>query len=249
MEQNAGVGTDRPPTRENWMTQRIVSLLIVAACVVATATAGERTLTYARSAEGIDIVAFNAGTGDLELIAGDGETIEIEITLTPRRGGFFSSLKDSEREVEQAVLQSEVVGKRLILEIETDSGDRRFEERWEVQLPSRCGVEIEAGVGDVTLLGIAGGAKLELGVGDVRVDVPNGDVIVELGVGDAVVKAIAASYGPVEASGGVGQTRIKAAGDSIEGEGFVGHSASWVGNGRHRIQVEVGVGDVQVTLE
>ena len=83
--------------------------------------------------------------------------------------------------------------------------------------------------------GIAGGAALELGVGDVRVEVPNGDVIVDLGVGDAVVKAVAASYGPVEASGGVGDARIKVAGDSIKGEGFVGHSASWVGNGRHRI--------------
>jgi hypothetical protein len=94
------------------MTRRLVSLLIVAVCVVATATAGERTLNYTRSAEGIDIVALNAGTGDLELIAGDGETIEIEITLTPRRGGFFSSLKDSEREVEQAILRSAPVAKR-----------------------------------------------------------------------------------------------------------------------------------------
>jgi hypothetical protein len=231
------------------MAQKLASLLIVAACVAATATAAERTLSHTQSADGIDIVAFNAGTGDFELIAGDGETIEIEITLTPRRGGFFSSLKDSEREVEQAVLQTEVVGERLMLEIETDSGDRRFEERWKVQIPSRAGVEIEAGVGDVVLSGVAGGAKLELGVGDVRVDAPNGDVIVDLGVGDAVVNALAASYGPVKASGGVGDARIKAAGDRVEGEGFVGHSASWVGSGRYRIQIEVGVGSANVNLE
>jgi len=97
--------------------------------------------------------------------------------------------------------------------------------------------------------GIAGGAKLELGVGSVKMDAPDGDIFVDLGVGDAVVTAVAASYGPVKASGGVGDARIKAAGDRVEGEGFVGHSASWVGSGRHRIQVEVGVGDAHVTLD
>jgi hypothetical protein len=231
------------------MTQRLVPLLIAAVCVATAATAAERTLSHTQSGQGIDIVAFNAGTVDFELIAGDGVTIDIEVTLTPRRGGLFSSMKDSEREVEQAVLRADVVGQRLMLEIETDSGDRRFEERWAVRLPSRSGVEIEAGVGDVTMQGVAGGAKLELGVGNVRVEAPDGDVFIDLGVGDAVVKAVAASYGPVEASGGVGDARIKAAGDQVEGEGFVGHSASWVGSGRHRIQIEIGIGDARVTLE
>jgi len=231
------------------MAQRLAPLLIVTAFVATVAPAAERTLSHTQSAKGIDIVAFDAGTGDFELTAGGVEEIAITVTLTPRRGGLFSSLKDSEREVQQAALRSDVVGQRLILEIETESGDRRFEERWEVQLPSRCGVEIEAGVGNVTMQGIAGGAKLELGVGSVKMDAPDGDIFVDLGVGDAVVTAVAASYGPVKASGGVGDARIKAAGDRVEGEGFVGHSASWVGSGRHRIQVEVGVGDAHVTLD
>ena len=231
------------------MSHKLVPILILAACTASVVTAAERTLSHTQSSEGIEIVAFDAGTGDFELVADSGETIDITVTLTPRRGGLFSSLKDSEREVEQAVLRSKAVGKRLLLEIETESGDRRFEERWEVRLPSRCGVEIESGVGDVTLQGITGGATLEVGVGNVRVDAPQGDIFVDLGVGEAVVTAVAASYGPVKASGGVGDARIVASGDRIEGEGFVGHSTSWVGSGRHRIEIEVGVGDARVTLE
>lgn len=231
------------------MSKRLIPLLAVAACIASTAVAAERTLSHTQSANGIDIVSFSAGTGDFELLAGDTETIDVEVTLTPRRGGLFSSLKDSERQVDLAVLRADVVGDRLMLEVETDSGDRRFEENWHVKLPSRSGVEIEAGVGDVTMRGVAGGMKLDLGVGDVELEAPDGDIFVDLGVGDAVVKAIAGSYGPVEASGGVGDARITTAGDRIVGEGFVGHSASWVGSGSHRIQIEVGVGDARVTLE
>ena len=231
------------------MTRRLAPFLIAVVCIATVATAAERKLSHERSAKGIDVVAFDAGTGDFELIATDGETIEVEVTLTPRRGGLFSSLKDSEREVETAVLQSGIVRQRLMLEIETDSGDRRFEERWEVRLPSRCGVEIEAGVGNVTLLGVAGGVKLEVGVGNVKLEAPEGDVLVEVGVGDAAVKALAASYGPVKASGGVGDARIKVANERVASGGFVGQSASWVGNGQYRIQVEVGVGDADVMLE
>jgi hypothetical protein len=249
MEQNRMARRDRSSAWENSMTQKLVPLLIVAACIAPAVTAAERTLTHEQSAEGIDIVAFDAGTGDFELIATDGETIEIEVTLTPRRGGLFSSMKDSEREVERAVLRSGTVRERLMLEIETGSGDRRFEERWQVRLPSRCGVEIEAGVGNVTLLGVAGGVKLEVGVGNVKLEAPQGDLFVDVGVGDAAVKAVAASYGPVEASGGVGDAHIKVANERVESGGFVGHSASWVGKGRYRIQVEVGVGDADVMLE
>jgi len=249
MEQNPVAGPDRSAALESSMKHRLIPLLIVTACVAPAGTAAERTLAHTQSAEGIDIIALDAGTADFELVAVDGATIDIEVTLIPRRGGFFSSMKDSEQEVEQAVLSAGVAGERLMLEVETDSGDRRFEERWNIKLPSRCGVEIESGVGNVTIQGIAGGAKLEVGVGNVRIEAPEGDLFVELGVGDASVKAPAASYGPVDASGGVGDARIKVASEHVAGGGFVGHSASWVGSGSHRIQVEVGVGDAHVTLE
>jgi hypothetical protein len=225
-----------------------IPLLIVFACAFP-ANAVEKSFTEVFASDGIDVVAFDASAGDFELTASNVEEIAVEVTLTPRRGGVFSSMKGAEREVEEASLSTDIVGGRLFLEVVSDSGERRFEEHWTVRLPFRIGVELEVGLGDVTSRGLSGGIELEIGVGDAVVEAAGGDIMVNVGVGGATVRVPADQYGRVKASGGVGDARIKARGERIEGKGFVGHSASWVGEGRHRAEVEVGVGDARVTLE
>lgn len=223
--------------------------LFMATCLAVTSPAiAERKLADTFSAEKVDIVKVDVGTGDLELIASNDDQIEVEVVLTPRRGGFFSSKSSAEREVEQAQLTSETAGGRLLLEIASESSDRRFEEQWTVHVPSRLGLELDVGVGDVKANGLNGGILMDIGVGEVRVEVSAGDVLIDVGVGGADVKAPAQAYGSVKAEGGVGDARIKTPDERIEGEGFVGHSASWVGDGSHRIEIEVGVGEAAVIL-
>jgi hypothetical protein len=190
----------------------------------------------------------DVATGDLEFSTSDDGLVEVEIVLTPRRGGIFSSKSSAEREVEEARLISDTAGGRLLLEVDSSSSDRRFEERWTVRLPSRMGLELDVGLGDVEVSGLSGGVQMDVGVGEVSVRALAGDVMIDVGVGGAKVEAPAHAYGPVQASGGVGDARIKTPDERIEGSGFVGHSASWVGDGPDRIEVEVGVGDAIVTL-
>lgn len=226
-------------------------LPIILVFAVAAEGAGPKTLTKTVRAGDLEALDLNSGIGDVTITAREGlEEVTIEVVLTPRRGGIFSSKRQAEREVEAASLASSVKRERLKLRIaSTDDEDRRFEERWVIEIPSRLAVRLEHAVGDVEIRGVAAGVELDSGVGDVDVMVPEGNIMIDLGVGTAVVQAPAAVYGAAEAAGGVGSARLEVRGEKIESGGFVGKSASWEGNGRYRIEVAVGVGDAVIKLE
>jgi hypothetical protein len=226
-----------------------VSILLA---ISTTAVAGSRTITHSLAAGGLDGIELNSGIGDVK-ITGSTETgdVMVEVILTPRRGGLFSSKRKAERDVEAASLKADVKGTRLILGIypPLDDEERRFEEHWTVVVPASLSVELEHGVGDVDVQGVGSGVEIESGVGDVRVAVAEGSVTLDLGVGNAAVRAPAEIVAFAEGAGGVGEARLTVRGQQIESTGFVGHTAKWKGTGSHRIEVSVGVGDAVITLE
>jgi hypothetical protein len=232
------------------MKQTMITLALTLA-VAAPATAGApRILNGGVPAAGVDRVKLDAGVGDVFIVAVENaDRVAVEVELKPRRGGFFSSMKRAEREVEEARLRVDVSAGTLLLEIESDVDDRHFEERWTIELPTRLAVEVELGVGDMEIRGLSGELGIELGVGDVLVEGVSGDVDIEVGVGDAAVNAAADAYGSVSGSGGVGDARLTVRGERVSSSGFVGHSAEWSGEGEHHIEISVGVGDARVTLE
>jgi hypothetical protein len=237
----------RSPT----MKKLILVLPIILVCALAVDAAGPKTMTRTVQAGDIDTLDLRSGIGDITITARDGlDEIAIEVVLTPRRGGFFSSKRRAERDVEAATLEAAVRHESLELQVgSTEDGDRRFEERWIIEMPSRLKVTLEHGVGDIVIQGVAAGIKLDSGVGDVNIETAEGDITVDLGVGTGVVRAPAAAYGSAEAAGGVGSAHITVRGEKIEGGGFVGRSASWSGDGSYRIEVSVGVGDAVIELE
>lgn len=230
---------------KNWIALAVS--LVIAAPVAAGAP---RILDSTVTAADVESVRLDAGVGDVEIIANEGAPeIAIEVQLKPRRGGFFSSLKQAQREVDEAELRIDVSKGILRLEIETSSDDRHFEETWTIEMPAKLAVSLELGVGDVDVRGLAGRLTTEIGVGDLTAERVSGDIDIEIGVGDATVRAAAADYGSVDGSGGVGDARLKVHGDKISSSGFVGKSAEWTGNGAHVMEISVGVGDAEVTLE
>lgn len=226
-----------------------VLLAIVVACAVNVQAAGPKTLSRTVPASDLVAIELDSGVGDIEITGrDDAAEVMIDVVLTPRRGGLFSSMRQAEREVEEATLRADVKGDRLSLGIDPEGEDRRFEEKWTIVLPARLYVTIDHGVGDVELRGISGGLEIESGVGDVLAEVGSGDVRVELGVGDASLRAPADAYASAEASGGVGDARLSVRGERISGSGFVGKSARWTGDGEFHIEMEVGVGNAHVKL-
>jgi hypothetical protein len=230
------------------MRKSIVAFLLIATCPLAVQAESERTLTESMPAQGIDRVRIESGVGDVDIHATDTERIEVAVILTARRGGIFSSMKKAERDVEEAALSSELVGNRLYLEVDSTTGDERFEEQWSVELPADTEVELEIGLGDVAVDGLERVLEVELGVGNVVVLDAAGELLIEVGVGDVDIQGEARRFGDVSASGGVGDAKIKVSGERITSEGFVGHSAAWQGDGPGRIEVEIGVGEAAITL-
>jgi hypothetical protein len=233
------------------MKKLIFVLPIILVCALTVEATGPKTMTRTVQAGDIDTLDLSSGIGDVTITARDGlDEVAIEVVLTPRRGGIFSSKRQAERDVEAASLDAAVKRESLKLRISpADDEDRRFEERWIIEMPSRLEIKLEHGVGDVVIRGVVGGIEMDSGVGDVEVEAAEGDIAIDLGVGTSRVRAPASAFGEVEAAGGVGNARITVRGEEIEGGGFVSHSASWSGDGSYRIEVSVGVGDAIVTLE
>jgi hypothetical protein len=233
------------------MKKLIFVLPIILVCALTVEGAGPKTMTRTIQAGDIDTLDLNSGIGDVSITAQKGlDEVSIEVILTPRRGGIFSSKRQAERDVEAASLEATVARDSLELRINpADDEDRRFEERWIIEMPSRLAIKLDHGVGDVVIEGATSGVELDSGVGDVDIQAIEGNINVDLGVGTAVVRAPAAVYGATEAAGGVGSARITVRGKEIEGGGFVGHSASWSGDGAYRLNVSVGVGDAIIKLD
>jgi hypothetical protein len=231
------------------MGRRTVTIWLAALLLAAVASAEERVLNGTYSAAGITGVHITNGVGDVAMTAADVDDITVEVTLIPRRGGLFSSFRNAEKEVESAQLASRADGGELVLGLESTSNEPRFEARWVVVLPASTAVDLELGVGDLSIRGLSGGVELELGVGDAAIEVTNGTVNVSVGVGDATVRGPADSYGAVQASGGVGGADVIVRDQRITGEGFVGQASSWHGDGPHSINLEVGVGDAKIRLD
>jgi hypothetical protein len=227
-----------------------IAFMIVAVSVLAH-SADSRTITRNLAAEGIQVLDLDTGIGDVEIRALDSiDEVRIEILLTPRRGGFFSSKRKAEQEVEAASLSAKTKGNRLALHIEPKADDdRRFEENWSIEVPSGFKVEINHGVGDLDIRGPIKGIEIDSGVGDILVEVAEGDITIDLGVGKAVVRAPAAAYASAEGAGGVGDAQLTILGEKISSGGFVSHVATWSGKGRDHIEVSVGVGDAVITLD
>ena len=186
---------------------------------------------------------------DLSITVGAGTSLIASVNLQPRRGGFFSSLKAAEKQVQQAQFESVADGNTLLLKITGVEGDRRFDEEWSLTLPRHLALSVELGVGDIEISNTSADADLEIGVGDVSMKINGGSVDVEIGVGDVTIRGPLAAFRSVEAASGVGDVRIVADGHKIVGEGFIAHSAEWKGAGDSIIEAESGVGDIRVVLE
>ncbi|MDH3813426.1 MAG: hypothetical protein OEV48_03005 [Acidobacteriota bacterium] len=233
------------------MKKIIFVLPVILACALMVEAAGPKTLTRTIQAGAIETLDLSSGIGDVTITAREAiDEVAIEVVLTPRRGGIFSSKRQAERDVEAASLEAAVKHESLKLRISpADDDDRRFEEKWIIEIPSRLAIKLEHGVGDVVIRAARAGIELDSGVGDIDVEAAEGDITIDLGVGNAVVRAPAAFYASAEAAGGVGSARVTVRGEEIEGGGFVSHAASWSGDGSYRLDVSVGVGDAIIVLD
>jgi len=235
-------------------TRRIAPIVLAAALVPALALAAGskgRVLTWTGPGDEIARLAVEGSVGDVTVRGEDGaDTVSVKVTLKPRRSGLpiVGSTRKGEREIEAARLEVDRDDGSVEVALEGVDDDRHFEERWEIVVPARLLVEIENGVGDIAVKGVAGGADIESGVGDVIVSRCGGRIEVENGVGDIRIVLPETEAGGIEVSSGVGDCEIRLPGHTVRGKGL-GCDASWKGTGKTAVDAESGVGDVVVVLK
>jgi hypothetical protein len=233
------------------MTKLSVTYIFALICTLQPLATSSRTLSGEVDTDGVEKVIVKVSVGELELVAGDSDSVTVQVELKPRRGGIFSSLRKAEEEVESATLEIEREHQSLALRVGSGaSDDRRFEEFWKIEVPAHLALAIKHGIGEAEIQGMTGGVEAAVGVCDLTIEVQSGNVTVEATSGDVRILAPLAEYRSAECVTGVGSTQLLVAGKVIGSDGMIGSSTSWSDrDGVFQIEVEVGLGDIEVRLD
>lgn len=231
--------------------QRVCSALILTTVFVAPNIEGaDRVIEKSFDASGLTLLSVDVGVGDVVVSQKDTQhEITVKINLHPRRGGLFSSLRPGEKQVESAQLKEKRSGDKLQLSVSADKDNQRFEENWELSIPAGLGLDIDLGVGDFNLEGLSGDANIEIGVGDARISHSSGDLVLSVGVGDIQINSQRSAIKNISAETGVGDVKILDRGKELVGDGMVGESLNWSGEGESTMELESGVGDINAKVK
>ena len=206
--------------------------LAILACslLFASATgAGERSkaFTLALPGEGITEVVIEAAVATIDVTGADVTEISGDVELTLDRDEWSS--RRAEKLLAEATLEKDVRSGALHLRLERPDNDEQSEE-WTLRVPRSVAVTIKSGVGDIRVLDVTGDIEIDAGVGDIRIE------------GDW------AAFGPVGATCGVGDITLRSPEGRDSGEGFISRRLSVRGPGKATIEVEAGVGDIEMRL-
>ena len=137
------------------------------------------------------------------------------------------------RKAEDITLEGRDDGDRISIDVDgwPKGGNHGLSLKVLVTMPRDLDLDAEFGVGEVVVRGLEGGITLELGVGEVSVEMP------------------APAARRVDLEVGVGEAILYVGGRRIEGKGFLGKEVGWShGEGRSAVNVDCGVGEIEVRL-
>ncbi|MDV6315419.1 hypothetical protein [Idiomarina sp. HP20-50] len=186
------------------------------------ATDSERTLTGSYIVSSDTEIHLDATVGTVDISVTDGEVVEVELLVESDEDGWFASGGD----IGKVLIKDERNGNRLTL---SATPNEDMSQHWKISVPKTQSLSIN------------------LGVGEIKGELPLTDVDVDLGVGDVSLNLANGKYQSVEASVGVGDTKLRNFGNTQENRMVVTSESSYQGNGSVSVQVEVGVGDVTLS--
>ncbi len=214
--------------------RRWMILLLATAALASAAEAGSkaRELTGAFALEPGQDLRLDLSVGEIRIEGAAIDRVEIELRVTCRWG----SDEDCEGLLEKVELESRTTARRRIVEIVSDSSWRKtkLEIEADFRVPRGVALEIDMGVGELTISGVAA------------------DVSADLGVGELSIRVKREAVRSVGLDAGVGEAKLLGAGTFVEGRRsmLVGSEVFWdEGEGEARVRADVGVGEATVYLE
>ncbi|KAF7768962.1 hypothetical protein PCIT_a3498 [Pseudoalteromonas citrea] len=160
--------------------------------------------------------------GSLDMTSYDGDKIEVSIRLEAQQN---NSWFNSNVNLDEIALNHHTKSDTLSLKIT----EKDLKQYWQVKAPSSMQLDIEVGVGNVKISELANSADIEVGVGKVSIDTNEAD------------------FQSISLESGVGTTSVKGLVNAPTQHKKITRSETlYHGKGTHRIEVEVGVGDIKV---
>lgn len=180
---------------------------------------------YQFNLDDIHEVDINAGVGTIEIVHSNTDTVRVQLTLEGKRRYWILNKRD----VSDIKLVDSIRDHRLRLEIDEDDTDN-IKIHWHVELPSVARTRVNLGVGQITAAFVDTELALDIGVGAAEVDI-----------------ARAHAY-RVDLAAGVGDTKLSGADNVVSKRVMVSEQTYGFGDGHKRMELNVGVGDIEVTL-
>lgn len=203
-----------------------------AALLAALPAAGDeivRTLDSQISAAEASRIHLEFPIGELKVEAGDSRQVEVHVDVKCE-----SKRKTRCIEATKALSLVATPGERLHVELKgwPKSGNRGMEADVRVTVPRDLPLQADLGVGELGVSGMEADLSVDLGVGNVNIVMP-----------ESAVRSVSIDTG-------VGEANVYAAGQRIEGSGFISKDVKWTkGEGKARVSVDLGVGDAEVRLQ
>lgn len=184
-------------------------------------TAGEKV----EIEENIDIKGANTlyldvEVGEVDIKTHNSDEISLDVVVKESDSNWFKN-----NDLDDVELTQEIRKDTVYLSIDVED----TKQNWKLLVPEHLNL------------------KLKMGVGEIQVDGLSKDIDIHLGVGDTEVFLADNNYSSIELDTGVGDADLDGFDNQKTRRSIVSKSIEWLGNGSHDVNVEVGVGDVEVS--
>lgn len=158
--------------------------------------------------------------GSLEIETYSGDEIIVKVEVKEADNDWFSSpdFSDAQIDIDNS-------GKKVHLQIDMED----VVQKWEVKIPRDANLDID------------------LGVGGIEIEDFERDAFIDVGVGEVDVKLSSDNYREIELGAGVGDVDLDGFKNIDRERAIVSENIEWRGKGDHDLNIEVGVGDIEVS--
>jgi len=177
------------------------------------------------SEQGLTKLALEVPVGMLTVQVVESDIVTYRVDVEDNSSSWFFVATD----LDALVLTQQITDQVLQLKIDEDD----ITQQWTVSIPKELALQIQVGVGNVEVGGFSQSLKADIGVGSAWVGVNSTD------------------YDHVSAAVGVGEIQVHGfeQGDLLKERVIVSDQLTFTGTGSHQIDIEIGVGDVNLSQQ
>lgn len=167
------------------------------------------------------IIHISVPIGSLNVNTHEANEIELDITVKASDDNWFGS-----DDVSDASIVKRIKDNQVYLEVDLDD----TVQNWSVTLPQSADI------------------RFDVGVGQVEIENAEQDVQVDVGVGEVELTLTSDNYKRIDLDSGVGEVELEGFKNAKHDRAMVSETVTWHGAGKYEINIDVGVGEIEVEL-